>query len=247
VSPSRLHQATSITPLFCSIQVISIFANLFGWGGPENLDRERDAVSVRARKCDICVSESTIHRQDTRLADQMQESSFIDDSAKTTSVPADPGQLLLSEHLIAFAYTHDERRAIDAANEAFSPVIDAVNTYEDIDGWVPALVKGVRALRDRAMRDTGALTYQDNEYRKTFGDLLNAEPIGPWLLDKSRHSLLDAVHYLGSEDAYLDAFIDWRAKIITEAQRKRWRNLRTLVDRFKEWQTCFQVRRGWSH
>jgi hypothetical protein len=107
VSPSRLHQATSITPLFCSIQVISIFANLFGWGGPANLDRERDAVSVRAHKCDICVSEST--RQDTRLADQMQESSFIDDSAKTTSVPADPGQLLLSEHLVGFAYTHDER------------------------------------------------------------------------------------------------------------------------------------------
>ena len=117
--------------------MISIFANLFGWGGPENFDRERDAVSVRARKCDICVSESTIHRQDTRLADQMQESSFIDDSAKTTSVPADPGQLLLSEHLIAFAYTHDERRAIDAARmELITRALDGAETcFQVRRGW----------------------------------------------------------------------------------------------------------------
>src|ERR1700730_581208 len=146
----------------------------------------------------------------------MEELSLIDAAAESTSVPTDPAELMLSDRSSAFAYTHDERTAIDAANEAFSPVIDAVNKYEDIDGWVPPLVRGVRALRDRAMRDTGALNHQDNEYRKTFGDLLNAEPIGPWLLDKNRHSLLDAVHYLGSNDAYLETFMDWRARIITE-------------------------------
>jgi hypothetical protein len=65
---------------------------------------------------------------------------------------------------------------------------------------------------------------------------LNAEPIGPWLLDEHRRSLLDAVHYLGSEDGYLESFMEWRATKITEKQRGKWRNLRTLVDRFKQWQ-----------
>jgi hypothetical protein len=167
----------------------------------------------------------------------MHETTFIDAAAETARVPGDTGQSLMPERPGAFAYTQDERTAIDAANKAFGPVIDAVNKYEDIDAWAPPLVTGVRALRDRAMRDTGALNHLDNEYRKTFGDLLNAEPIGPWLLDKSRHSLLDAVHYLGSDDSYLETFIDWRAKIITEEQRNKWRSLRTLVDHFKEWQS----------
>jgi hypothetical protein len=135
-----------------------------------------------------------------------------------------------------FAYTPEERIAIDEANEAFAPIIEAVETLEEIEGWVPSLVRGVRALRDRAMRETGSLNYSDQQYRTRFRDLLNAEPIGPWLLDKHRRSLLNAVHYLGSEDPYLDFFMEWRATKITEKQRGKWRNLRTLVDRFKQWQ-----------
>jgi hypothetical protein len=100
-----------------------------------------------------------------------------------------------------FAYTPEERIAIDEANEAFAPIIEAVETLEEIEGWVPSLVRGVRALRDRAMRETGSLNYSDQQYRTKFGDLLSAEPIGPWLLDKRRRSLLDAVHYLGSDDS----------------------------------------------
>jgi hypothetical protein len=135
-----------------------------------------------------------------------------------------------------FEYTPDERIAIDEANEAFAPIIEAVDALENIETWVPPVVKGVRALRDRAMRETGALHYLDQEYRKAFGVLLNAEPIGPWLLDKHRRSLLNAVHYLGSEDGHLDSFMEWRATEITKKQRGKWRNLRTLVDHFQQWQ-----------
>jgi hypothetical protein len=136
-----------------------------------------------------------------------------------------------------FAYTPEERIAIDEANEAFAPVIEAVDALESIETWVPPVVKGVRALRDRAMRETGALNYLDQQYRTRFGDLLNAEPIGPWLLDERRHSWLDAVHYLGSDDAYLDTFMEWQRAKITEEQRSKWRTLRTLVDHFKQWQS----------
>jgi hypothetical protein len=55
------------------------------------------------------------------------------------------------------------------------------------------------------------------------------------LLDKHRRSLLDAVHYLGSDDTYLDFFIEWRRTTLTDEQRKKWRNMRTLVDHIKEW------------
>jgi hypothetical protein len=160
-------------------------------------------------------------------------------STDGTSVRVDTGLVQHDERgskAPDFAYTSEERAAIDRANEAIAPIIRAVDTVEDIEAWVPPVVRGVRALRDRAMRDTGALNYLDNEYRKTFGDLLNAEPIGPWLLGKTRRSLLHAVHYLGSDDSYLETFIDWRAKIITQKQRKKWRKLRTLVDHFKKWQ-----------
>jgi hypothetical protein len=136
-----------------------------------------------------------------------------------------------------FGYSPGERAAIDGANEAFTPIIEAVDALENIEAWVPPVVKGVRALRDRAMRETGALNYLDQQYRTRFGDLLNAEPIGPWLLDERRRSLLDAVHYLGSDDTYLDSFMEWRQKKITEEQRKKWRKLRTLVDHFKQWQS----------
>jgi hypothetical protein len=98
---------------------------------------------------------------------------------------------------------------------------------------VPPLVTGVRALRERAKGETGALNYLDHQCRRRFGDLLNAEPIGPWLLD--RHRLLDAVHYLGRDDN-LDIFMEWRRAIITEKQRKKWRALPTLVDHFKHYQ-----------
>jgi hypothetical protein len=134
-----------------------------------------------------------------------------------------------------FAYSPSERAAIDGANEAFGPIIEAVEALENIEAWVPPVVKGVRAFRDRAMRETGALTYLDQQYRARFGNLLNAEPIGPWLLDERRRSLLDAVHYLGSDDTYLDSFIEWRRTTLTDEQRKKWRKLRTLVDHFKEW------------
>ena len=136
-----------------------------------------------------------------------------------------------------FAYSPEERTAIDQANKAFAPVIKAIDAFENVEAWVPPLVRGVRALRDRAMRETRALNYMDREYRKKFGDLLNAESIGPWLLDDHRRSLLDAVHYLGSDDAYLDTFMEWRRTKITDEQRKKWRTLRTLVDHFKDWQS----------
>jgi hypothetical protein len=152
-----------------------------------------------------------------------------------TSVRLDTGET--QDDKAEFAYTPEERTAIDHANEAFTPIIEAIDTLENIEVWVPPVVKGVRALRDRAMRETGALNYLDQQYRTRFGDLLNAEPIGPWLLDKRRHSLLDAVHYLGSEDTYLDSFLEWRQTKVTEEQRGKWRKLRTLVDRFKQWQS----------
>jgi hypothetical protein len=160
-------------------------------------------------------------------------------SAADTSVHVDAGLVQGEERgptATDFAYTPEERTAIDQANAAFAPIIRAVDTLEDIEAWVPPVVKGVRALRDRAMRETGALNHLDQQYRTTFGDLLNAEPIGAWLLDERRRSLLAAVHYLGSDDVYLDSFMEWRATKITETQRAKWRKLRTLVDHFKEWQ-----------
>jgi hypothetical protein len=135
-----------------------------------------------------------------------------------------------------FAYTPEERIAIDEADKAFAPIIEAIDRLENIEVWVPPVVKGVRALRDRARRETDALNYLDQQYRTRFGDLLNAEPFGPWLLDEGRHSLLDAIHYLGSDDTYLDSFIEWRRTTLTDEQRKKRRKLRTLVDHFKKWQ-----------
>jgi hypothetical protein len=161
-------------------------------------------------------------------------------SADDTSVRADAGVVQGEERgptATDFAYTPEERTAIDRANDAFMPIIEAVDALENIEVWVPPVVKGVRALRDRAMRETGAQTHLDQQYRTRFGDLLNAEPIGPWLLDERRRSLLNAVHYLGSDDTYLDTFMEWRRANITEEQRSKWRKLRTLVDHFKDWQT----------
>jgi hypothetical protein len=135
-------------------------------------------------------------------------------------------------------YTPQERAAIDKANAAFAPVIDAADTLdktiENIETWAAPLVRGVRALRCRAKRETGALNYFDQQYRTRFGDLLSDEPIGPWLL--ARHAELDAVHYLGDDD-HLDRFMEWRRTQITEEQCKKWRSLRTLVDHFKQWQS----------
>jgi hypothetical protein len=135
-------------------------------------------------------------------------------------------------------YTPQERAAIDEANAAFAPLIDAADTLdqtiEDIETWAPPLVRGVRALRRRAKRETGALNYFDQQYRTRFGDLLSAEPIGPWLL--AHHAELNAVHYLGDDD-HLDKFMEWRRTEVTEEQRHKWRSLRTLVDHFKRWQS----------
>jgi hypothetical protein len=167
-----------------------------------------------------------------------RDAQAVGSAADHTSVPTDAGLVQDDERgpkATDFAYTPEERTAIDQANAAFAPIIEAIDKLEDIEAWVPPLVKGVRALRDRAMRETGALTYLDQQYRTRFGDLLNAEPFGPWLLDKGRSSLRDAIHYLGSDDTYLDSFMEWWRKL-TDEQRREWRNLRTLVDHFKKWQ-----------
>jgi hypothetical protein len=164
---------------------------------------------------------------------------LVNPAANSSSVRTDTAQNQEDEQETeptSSGYSAAERAAIDEANEAFAPIIDAIDKLEDIEAWVPPVVKGVRALRDRAVRETGALNYLDQQYRTRFGDLLNAEPFGPWLLDEGRRSLLDAIHYLGSDDTYLDSFIDWRRTKVTDAQRKKWRTLRTLVDHFKKWQ-----------
>jgi hypothetical protein len=159
-----------------------------------------------------------------------------------TSVRRDTGEQAQNDEQdseITGGFTPQERAAIDKANAAFAPVIDAADmldeTIENIETWAEPLVRGVRALRDRAMRETGAPNYSDPEYRKKFGVLLRTEPIGPWLL--ARHAELDAVHYLGSDDGLPDKFMKWRRTQITDEQRKKWRSLRTLVDHFKQWQS----------
>jgi hypothetical protein len=164
----------------------------------------------------------------------------IGPAAHGSSVRTDTGNQPPQEQAVepaGYAYTPAERTVIDQANEAFAPVIRAAESIENIENWVPPLVRGVRALRDRAMRETGALNYLDDQYRRMFHELLNAEPIGPWLLDEHRRSLLNAVHYLGSNDSFLDTFIEWRRTKITEKQRKKWRSLRILVDHFRNWQS----------
>ena len=158
-----------------------------------------------------------------------------------SSVRTDPGEQPQNDEQVTEptgAYTPQERTAIDKANAAFAPVIDAADTLdktiENIETWAAPLVRGVRALRSRAKRETGALNYFDQQYRTRFGDLLSAEPIGPWLL--VHHAELDAVHYLGTDDERLDKFMEWRRTEITEEQRQKWRSLRTLVEHFKKWQ-----------
>jgi hypothetical protein len=158
-----------------------------------------------------------------------------------SSVPTDTGEQVQNDERVtdpAVGYTPQERAAIDEANAAFAPVIDAADTLdktiENIETWAPPLVRGVRALRRRARRETGALNYFDQQYRTRFGDLLSAEPIGPWLL--AHHAELNAVHYLGDDD-HLDKFMEWRRTEVTEEKRHKWRSLRTLVRHFKRWQS----------
>jgi hypothetical protein len=138
------------------------------------------------------------------------------------------------------SYKPAERAAIDDANEVFGPVIEAdveaADRLEDIERWAPSLVRGVRAIRDRAMREVGARNRFSNEYRKQFRALLIAEPIGPWLLDPNHRADLDAVNYLGDDDN-LDKFIDWCATTMTDKDRRKWRKLRTRVMHFKIWRT----------
>jgi hypothetical protein len=160
-------------------------------------------------------------------------------SADETSVQADTAWNQEdgkgTERSTSSGYSPGERAAIDEANAAFAPIIEATDRLEKIEIWVPPVVKGVRALRERAMHETGSLNYFDHQYRMRFGDLLNAEPIGPFLLDARRRSLLAAVQYLGSDVTYLDSFMEWWRKL-TDKQRRKWRKLRTLVDHFKKWQ-----------
>jgi hypothetical protein len=179
----------------------------------------------------------------------LQGPEFIDRSegkaiglaADNTSVRRDTGEQTQNDEQITEpigGYTPQERTAIDEANAAFAPVIDAAGaldkTIENIETWAAPLVRGVRALRISAKRESGALNYFDPDYRKKFGDLLKDEPIGPWLL--AHHAELDAVHYLGSDDKRLDKFLEWRRTEITEEQRQKWHSLRTLVGHFKKWQ-----------
>jgi hypothetical protein len=207
-------------------------------------DKQPSWVKPVAYAATVPVMPEAIDRADATglVTDELHplDPKAIGSAADGTSVRTDTGnQAQNDEQAIEpteFAYTPAERTAIDQANEAFAPVIESVDTIEDIESWVPPLVRGVRALRDRAMRETGALNYFDQQYRRKFSDLLNAEPIGPWLLDERRRSLLDAVHYLGREDTYLDVFIEWRRTEITEQQRNKWRSLRILVEHFKKWQ-----------
>jgi hypothetical protein len=161
----------------------------------------------------------------------------VEDSVGGTSVPTDTGRNEDDQQETEpaeFGYSPAQRAAIDEANEALAPIIAAVKALENIEAWVPPVVKGVRALRERAIQETGARNCLDHQYRRRFGDLLYAEPFGPWLLDKNRRSVLDAVHYLGSDDTYLDSFLEWWRTKLTDEQRRKWRELRTLVDHFKE-------------
>jgi hypothetical protein len=157
-------------------------------------------------------------------------------TADMSSVCADTG-LCGPTAASVFGYSVEERSALNSAIDAFTLVIQAVDTLEDVDRWVPPAVKVVRILRDRAMRETEAPNYHDHHYRTKFSELLNAEPIGPWLLDPDRRALLAAVHYLGSENSFLDAFMQWRQVSLSEKQRRKWRSLQTLVEHFKRWQT----------
>jgi hypothetical protein len=169
---------------------------------------------------------------------QCTDAQALGSAADNTSVPTDTGwnqEDGRGTERTSSGYSPGERAAIDLANAAFAPIIEAIDTLESIESWVPPVVRGVRALRDRAMRETGALNYFDHQYRRRFGDLLNAEPIGPWLLDDRRRSLLAAVQYLGSDVTYLDSFMEWWRKL-TDKRRRNWRKLRTLVDQFKIWQ-----------
>ena len=202
---------------------------------PTNLWMVRRS-SLRRRKAALCCAKTLVGRPDGTDPDRKA----IGPASDGSRVPTDTAEQTQHEQgadPTRFDFTPEERTAIDQANEAVTAVIEAADTFEKIESWVPPLVRGVRALRDRAKRETGALNYLDQEYRKRFGDLLNAEPIGAWLLDEYRHALLDAVHYLGSVDAYLDTFMEWRRTKITEKQRHKWRSLRTLVEHFKQWQT----------
>jgi hypothetical protein len=102
--------------------------------------------------------------------------SLGDPPADNTGVPADTAPGADAADL---DYRPDERVAIDDANEAFGPVIaadiEAVGRLEDVEVWAPRLVRGVRAIRDRAMRETGNLNRFGSPYQHRFSDLLNHE------------------------------------------------------------------------
>jgi hypothetical protein len=75
---------------------------------------------------------------------------LADPAGDNTNVRRDTAQIQDGEHgpdATDFEYTPEERTAIDAANEAFGLVIQAVNTFGNMEAWVPTLVRGVRAFR----------------------------------------------------------------------------------------------------
>ena len=91
-------------------------------------------------------------------ASSIGELHFVDESVGPagdgTSVCTDTGNQPPPEPTIEpheFEYTTEERAAIDEANEAFAPIIEAVETVEDVDHWVRPVVKGVRADEDQSI------------------------------------------------------------------------------------------------
>lgn len=150
----------------------------------------------------------------------------------STAVPVDsPSQLVADAS--TFSYSNAERAQIDAMIRAYQPVVEAVGVIENFENWARDLVFGVRAIRDRAFRESGTTGRQDYKYKKRFGALLAAEkPIGPFLLHSSRHAELDAVHYLGQAEGRFDDFIAW-TRTLESKHRTRWRTLRTLVGHYK--------------
>ena len=55
-------------------------------------------------------------------------------------------------------------------------------------------------------------------------------------MDNQRRAELAAIHYLGSDDAYLEMFMEWWRTRISKEQREKWRAVQTLVKHFRNWQ-----------
>jgi hypothetical protein len=81
-----------------------------------------------------------------RLSEQPDTSSVLRDTALNQ---ADEQETEPTD----FGYSPSELAAIDGANKAFAPIIKAIGTLENIDAWVPPVVKGVRPSGPGDARD----------------------------------------------------------------------------------------------